>query len=91
MTGITKCDRKLLQSVAGIAKCDRKLLQSVTGITKCDRKLSQSVTGITKCGNYYKVERNASQQIFLTVFQLTVTLHKVPSAVSRFWKKNLAI
>ena len=58
MTGITKCDKKLLQSVIGITKCDKKLLQSVTGITKCDKKLLQSATGITKCDNYYKVRQH---------------------------------
>ena len=31
---ITKCDRRLLQSVSGITKCDRLLLQSASGITK---------------------------------------------------------
>ena len=51
---ITKCDRKLLQSVTGtnvtgITMFDRKLLQNVKGFTKCDKKLLKSVAGITKC------------------------------------------
>ena len=42
-----------------ITKCDKKLLQSVAGITRWD-KLLQSVTSITKCENQYKVRRNTS-------------------------------
>ena len=46
--------RQVSQSVRVITKCDRKLLQSVTGtnvkgFTKCDKKLLKSVAGITKC------------------------------------------
>ena len=48
MTVTTKCDTKLLESVAGIT----------TAITNCDRVLSQSATGITKCDNYNKARRN---------------------------------
>ena len=59
MKAITKCDKKLLQSVTGIIKYDKKLIQRVTGITKCDKKL---VTGITKYDNYYKVRRNSFPQ-----------------------------
>ena len=47
--------------MTGITKCGKKLLQSVTGITKGEKKLLQSVTGIAKCGNYYKVERNRKE------------------------------
>ena len=36
VTVITKCERKLLQSVTGITKSDRTLLQSIAVITKCD-------------------------------------------------------
>ena len=47
---ITKCDQNLLQRlVGGITKCDRKTLQSTTGITKCNKKLIKSATGNTKC------------------------------------------
>ena len=35
---------------SGITKCDRSLLQSASGIIKCDRMLSQSVSDfITEC------------------------------------------
>ena len=56
---LTKCDKKLLQSVTksyykvwqeGISKCDKKLLQSVT---RSYWNVWQEV--ITKCGRYYKV------------------------------------
>ena len=56
MSGITKCDRLLLQNVSGIIKCDALLLQSVSSISKCDRlyhkvpQVLQSVTVITKGG-----------------------------------------
>ena len=43
-----------------ITKCDKKLSQSVTGITKCNKRLLQSVTSITKCDSYYKVAYNNS-------------------------------
>ena len=47
---ITNCDQNLLQRlVGGITKCDRKTLQSTTGITKCNKKLIKSATGNTKC------------------------------------------
>ena len=61
MTVITKCNRKLLQSVTCVTKCDRKLLQKVTGITERDKKLLQSVTAITKCDNYCKVRRSPTR------------------------------
>ena len=47
----TKCGKV---SASGITKCDRLLLQSASGITKCDRlyykvrQVLQSVTVITK-------------------------------------------
>ena len=39
VTVITKCERKLLQSVTGITKSDRTLLQSIAGIAKCDNNI----------------------------------------------------
>ena len=43
VTVITKCERKLLQSVTGITKSDRTLLQSIAGIAKCDNNIKWDV------------------------------------------------
>ena len=41
-----------IQNASGITKCDRLLLQTPLGITKCDRLLIQSASGITKCNSH---------------------------------------
>ena len=59
---IIKFDRGLLQGASGITKCNRLLLQTASGIT-CDRLLLQSLSGITKCGSCYKVRCKTGEEI----------------------------
>ena len=59
---------QVLQSALDITKCDRLLLQSGSGIKKCDKLLSESASGITKCNSFYKVRRNTTTYLPLSIF-----------------------
>ena len=59
---IIKFDRGLLQGASGITKCNRLLLQIASGIT-CDRLLLQSLSGITKCVSCYKLRCKTGEEI----------------------------
>ena len=66
-SGITKCDKSLLQSVedksaSGIRKCGRLLLQSASGITKSDRLYYKVHQVLQSTYNYYKVRHHTVWQ-----------------------------
>ena len=66
-SGITKCDKSLLQSVedksaSGIRKCGRLLVQSASGITKSDRLYYKVHQVLQSTYNYYKVRHHTVWQ-----------------------------